>query len=322
MEDGILHELIAILLATYNGEKYLGAQIESIISQSYGNWHLFIRDDGSSDGTGAIIENYVQKFPGKIYRVEKTNEVVGSKYNFWALMKYVEKKNYKYFMFCDQDDVWNSNKIQVTFEKMLLTENNNINIPMLIHTDLEVVDEKLNILGKSFIKYRTLNTNDKELRHLLVQNNVTGCTMMINRALLEKALILGNEDYRHLVMHDWWIALVASTFGKIEFVNRTTMKYRQHKNNVIGATKVNSIKFIVLRLKGNSHVKTTLKLSSEQARVFLKVYQNELTRKNIEILIALVDIFNKTKIQRIFVLLKYGLLKQGFIQKIGELFYI
>lgn len=311
---------VAILLASYNGEKFIREQIESLLVQSYQNITIYIRDDGSTDGTYAIEKEYEQQYPNKIFVQQRTEGKGGSKYNFWELCKTAVHTGINYFMFCDQDDVWNNDKVEISLKAMLDMEGKDKTVPVLVHTDLLVVDQKLNALGESFVRYRALNTNCKSINRLLVQNNATGCTMLFNRALLEKALKL--QDLEGMVLHDWWLTLVASVFGNIEFVDIPTIQYRQHGGNVVGATKVNTIPFILKRLVGKNHVRETLQKSSTQAFTLLNTYRDELPEKDRRTITAFADIENQTKLTRIWLLLKYRLLKQGIVQVVGQIVFI
>ncbi|MGM5693738.1 glycosyltransferase family 2 protein [Streptococcus suis] len=309
---------IAIMMATYNGEDYLSQQIDSIISQTYKDWILFIHDDNSKDLTLEILSKYESKVEN-IY-VIRDPEVIGgsSKKNFAAIHKWLTNNfDFNYFMFCDQDDVWLESKIEHSLK--LIKESEELNMkPLLVHTDLKVVDEQLNVLGNSFFKYRALDSNITDINHLLIQNNITGCTMLWNKELN----MLLNLHTSSVVMHDWWIALVASAFGKILFLNESTILYRQHGKNVVGATKVNTASFIFRRLLGNSRVREVLLQSFNQASSFLSVFGDRLTDKNQKIINTYISIPSKNKFQRVRLAIKYGFLKQGLIQIIGEFIFI
>lgn len=309
---------IAVLLASYNGEDYIEEQILSVLNQTDNNWHLVIRDDGSTDKTLQIEKRIAKKYPEFITVLENKTNIHGPKSNFLELTRYALKEKYEYIMFCDQDDFWKKDKIKHTFELMCKNEINK-QVPVLVHTDLEVVDEKLNTLGKSFFQYRALNSKVKDINHLLVQNNVTGCTMMVNRSLVLKAF--KNENLEKMAMHDWWFTLVASVYGKIAFLNESTIKYRQHGGNVVGATKVNTPAFIWKRLMGKAHVKDTLMMAVDQAKLFLDTY-NDIPKNKKRIIEEFSTIYNKSKINRIKVVVNNKILKQGKIQIIGELIFI
>lgn len=313
-----MKDTIAILMASYNGERYIKEQIESIINQDFSDWHLFISDDGSTDNTLSLEKSYQEKFPQKITVVENMTNKHGSKYNFFNLVNIVLNEKYNYFMFSDQDDVWKKNKVSDTFNLMKQAKNNT-SVPILVHTDLEVVDENLNTLGNSFIKYRALDPRYKDINHLLIQNNVTGCTMMVNRPLLVKALQF--EDIDKIAMHDWWFALVASIYGEIYFLNESTIKYRQHGGNVVGATNVNSLAFIIKRVVGKDHVKDTITMSIRQAQQLLISY-NDISQEKKELISRFVDVKRLNKLERIKFVIKSKILKQGIIQICGELLFV
>nr|WP_270258354.1 glycosyltransferase family 2 protein [Coprococcus catus] len=311
---------VAILLASYNGEKYIEEQIQSLLDQTFKDIFIFIRDDGSSDKTFEIEKKYENEYPEKIKVMQRQSGKGGSKENFWTLCEIAVKTSVDYFMFCDQDDVWNKNKIEITFNRMLKVEKKYEGRPVLVHTDLEVVDQNLESLGTSFMEYRALDSTITSINRLLVQNNVTGCTMMINRVLLEKAMKLSDIDA--IAMHDWWFSLVASLFGKISFVDQATIKYRQHGNNVVGATKVNTFSFILQRLRGKNHIREVFHLSSTQAQELLKIYDRKLNQKQKQCIQAMADLEKKNKIARIYTVIRYGMLKQGIVQVIGEILFI
>ncbi len=312
---------VAIMLAAYNGEKFIAEQIESILRQSYQNWILFIRDDGSSDLTVEIVEDYCKKFPQRMVLVRESSEKHGSNANFAALHKYVTKNySFSYFMFCDQDDLWLKNKIEITLRRMKEAEAKaKGNVPSLVHTDLKVVNEELQILSDSYFKYRTLHPDFTDLRHLLVQNNATGCTMMWNKKLNE---IVGDSlSNEEVFQHDWWMSLTACCFGKIFIIKEPTILYRQHRENSIGATHVNSLGFIIKRLSNLNHVRRTLSKSVEQSGAFLNTYLDELTGEQTEIIRRYSSLYERNKLIRMFGIIRDGFFKQGILQIIGELVF-
>lgn len=224
---------ILILLACYNGADYIQEQIESIQSQTHKNWRLIVRDDGSTDGTIDLVKNLSFQ-DDRIQLIEvDTSESTGAATNFANLMEYAHSCQSDYFMFSDQDDVWKNTKLQ----KLLVTignlENNSEpELPLLVHSDLEVVDYKLRTINKSFLRYQGIkHEQEQPLQVLLAQNFVTGCTTIFNRRLLQLALPVPDC----VVMHDWWLALIASAAGHIGYVEYSTVRYRQHDRNQVGA---------------------------------------------------------------------------------------
>ncbi|MDX9902411.1 MAG: glycosyltransferase family 2 protein [Aliarcobacter sp.] len=293
---------IFILLSTYNGEKYLKEQLDSLFSQNYKNFKLIVRDDGSTDKTLEIL---------KSYNIELLSscENLGVKKSFESLLAYAyENSDAKYFMFCDQDDVWNEDKIEKTLNKMNEMEKLYKNTPILVHTDLEVVDENLHTINPSFMKLQNLNEKKNGLNNLLIQNTITGCTAMINRDLAKLCLPMSSNA----IVHDWWVGLVASYFGKIGYLQQSTIKYRQHTSNTIGA-KGFDIGFV---LKSISK-KVSLGRNISQSKGFFQQFKNELDEDTIEMLQEFISLEQKTWWQKRAVLLKYKLFKQGFIRNTG-----
>jgi glycosyltransferase involved in cell wall biosynthesis len=187
---------VDILLATFNGEKYLRQQIQSIFLQSHQNFHLIIRDDGSTDATLKIVKEMITEFPQKVTLIEDKTHlgVIGS------FCKLLSVSNACYIMFADQDDAWLSEKIAKSLAKMKDLEGlHGIEKPILVHSDLKVVDEKLELISPSYWAYTKIYPREgSHLNRLLVQNEITGCTVMINRSLAN----LSNPIFSGSVMHD------------------------------------------------------------------------------------------------------------------------
>jgi hypothetical protein len=232
-------------------------------------------------------------------------------------LKYAcENSDAEYFMFCDQDDVWNNDKIEKTLEKMQELENlYGDNIPLLVHSDLEVVNEKLETLSSSMWKSEHINPRANTLNKLLMQNTITGCTMMINRTLAMKSLSISSKA----IMHDWWIGLIVGAFGKIGFIEESTMKYRQHGKNDTGAKNYN-YKFIINKLKKFSDINIDKNIF--QAKEFLEEYEEQLDDKSKIMLEDFSTIKEKSYLQRVSIICKYGLFKYGVIRNIGLLLKI
>lgn len=220
-------EKVDILLATYNGERYLAEQLDSILNQTYKDFNLIISDDNSKDSTVRILEDYAKKDSRITFFKQSKNLGVISNFEFL-----LSKVKSKYFMFSDQDDIWNEDKIEKSLKKIEETNSD------IVFTDLMVVDDKLNVLFESYwslkgFKEKILKYNRFEALYL--NNYVTGCTMLMKKEVISKALPLPKKS--KYVLHDYWIVLITSQSGKVEFLNEATIKYRQHKNNRVGSKK-------------------------------------------------------------------------------------
>lgn len=285
--------MVDILLATYNGEKYISEQIDSILSQDYKDWKIFIRDDGSTDSTIRIIDKYLKEYPGKIQLIDDIKGNIGVKLNFGELIQYSKSE---YCMFCDQDDVWLSNKISLTLEKMKKIEiDKTVKIPILVHTDLKVVDKNLELISDSIWKYMKLDKTRNTLNKLLVKTTVTGCTMMINSSLREIIYDIPKD----CIMHDYWIALVASSCGIIEWIDTPTILYRQHGNNQVGTGKMSFFKKLIENIKDGRY-----KFNTEEARILYQDYTKFISQENKNILKDFIELDKCNCIKKRYILVK------------------
>lgn len=221
---------IAILLSTYNGEFFLGDLLQSILDQDYENWVLYVRDDGSCDKTRHILERYIL-LDSRIILLPNDALNLGAKMSFMRLLTIADAE---YYMFCDQDDVWLANKITKTYDRMINIESENCEVPVIVHSDLCVVDKNLKVISSSFWKYSHIHPQQTSFDYFCAYNNLTGCAMMINNSA--KLLCLDMPTFAP--MHDSWIGLVVSfRHGIISYIDEPLILYRQHNNNVVGAQK-------------------------------------------------------------------------------------
>ncbi len=277
-------EKVDILLATYNGEKYIREQIDSILNQTHREFRLLISDDGSKDSTRKILEEYKNKDSRvEVYFQENNLGVVK---NFEFLLKKVEAK---YYMFSDQDDIWKDNKIEKSLNKI----NEGYD---LVYSDLEVVDENLNVTYESYWKLKGIYNKIKKYNNfesLYLNNFVTGCTIISKKELINSFLPLPNTS--KYVLHDYWISLIISQNGKIAYIEEPLIKYRQHKNNKVGSKKksdelesIDEIRKLFIEVK-KEHFKVFIeneeKFKSEEVRKLsrkaLEYYEMLEKKKNI-----------------------------------------
>lgn len=254
--------LIDILMATYNGERFVGEQIESIQRQTYRNWRLLVSDDCSSDGTLDIVRRYAAE-DGRIRIVSDGVKHGGAKENFFALMS---RSDAPYCMFCDQDDVWLPEKAEKCLvETRRLEAEVSADIPLLVFCDMKVVDESLSVIHESFEGSSHFDPSRLAFRHLLAHNVAAGCCMLFNRPLLE---ICRRSDGEGAEMHDWWAMLAAAAFGHIRFIDESLSLYRQHGDNEVGANEYSPVE----RAKDMEFMVQQFILSTEQASAFGALY--------------------------------------------------
>lgn len=218
----------AIILCTYNGERFIKQQLDSLLSQSYQDFVIYVHDDGSTDNTLRIIGEYKTENSGRIVLMDDPVKHRGAGPSFmWAL----QNIDAQYYMFCDQDDCWMPFKVEHTLNRIKEVEELHPNVPVLIHTDLKLTDGDLNVTHESFWKYQNFKVDvSKRPEFIGFGNIVTGCTMIINQAAKQLA-----DRYDGKILHDYWLALQVAKYGVVDNLKEQTMLYRQHGNNEAGA---------------------------------------------------------------------------------------
>lgn len=322
--------MITVLLCTYNGEKYVREQIESILGQSYEDFSIVVSDDGSKDETLNIIRELINEHPGKISCIKQDPPTGSAERHFLKLITEKQYGESDYIMLSDQDDVWNPDKMEKSLMEMQALEViYGKDKPLLVHCDSEVVDQELRPVSPSYVEYQKMTPDRKALNQLLVQNNVVGGAMMINRALAE----LIREVPEQCVMHDQWIALVAAAFGEIRFIPESLYKYRQHGSNVLGAEKGSRImevlgRFGIGRKDGKSkaemdeHSKRVYNEMFRQAECFRSMYDVKLSDDQKKMLDSFVSIQKKNRIGKIVTILSGGFTYNMLHRTVGECLFI
>lgn len=289
-------------MATYNGEKFLAQQIESIQKQTFKEWNLLIRDDGSSDKTCDIIRNFTAKDSRIRFINENEHHNLGVIKSFFTLVNYEVAD---FYFFSDQDDVWLPEKLSVSLEA---AKHKASDVPLLVYTDLKVVNQELNILQDSMIRAQSHHANTTLLPEL-TENTVTGGTMMINHALAEKWFTPND-----ILMHDWFLALLAASLGEIIYLDLPTQLYRQHDNNVLGARTMDK-RFKILREGPKSIFTRYWKLihdSQKQASLIVDKYGDIMTATDLELIKCFIKIDKQPFMTRLRWLWKYGYSKNQF----------
>ncbi len=308
-----MDDTVLILLAAYKGGAYIRPMVDSILRQEYTNWRLILSDDG--EDTAPILQEYADAYPDKITHYRSGLRFGSAQKHFMHLLRTFYREA-PYIMFCDQDDVWRTDKIGKTLELMKATETEP-SVPVLVHTDLNVVDGDLKPIAPSFLAYSSLDGNRLKLHQLLVQNVVTGCTVMINRALA--ALADRDVPEGGMLMHDAWLALLAAACGKCAFLPLATIDYRQHGSNTVGAKNSRSLGYMVQ--KARSGIRKPMENNAMQAGALLGCYGDVLSQEQKQLLSQYSSIFEVSKLHRIRRYYQYGLWKNGLHRKIAQLIW-
>lgn len=263
---------VCILLSTYNGEKFLETQLNSLINQTYENKKIIIRDDGSSDSTLDILKKYQDEYP---YITVRSENNVGVKKSFYKLLQFAVDKGF-YFSFCDQDDVWLPEKVEKAVEAI---EKQFTKEGVLYCSALNLVDGELNFIKKTkdLVPGKT---------NAVIQNIVTGCTMVLDKPMAEKVLAK-EPDWYKTEMHDSWFYLVSSFLGNTIFDSNSYINYRQHGNNEVGLP-TNKIQVVQNSFFGFKN-EIQSKIHRKQLEEFYKLYSSNIygeDKKLVELLIS------------------------------------
>ena len=307
--------LVDILLTTYNGDKYLQEQIDSLLVQTFTDWRLIVRDDGSDDKTVTILNGYQHSNPLKITVLDDSLGRLGPAKSFEYLTRV---SSAPYVAFCDQDDIWMPDKLLLQIEVIQKAEKKQGGVmPILIHTDLYVIDENQKFLDDSFWNYQNLNPQVmNKLRRLLVQNYVTGCTVLINRTLLELALPIPGQA----IMHDWWLALIATSEGRVISLGEKTVKYRQHDMNDIGAMKWNVAYILQTIFHDQKIIRLSLIKTCNQAAALLDSGKlNDGSKKVVE---RYVEMFGLNWFSKRMLMIHMGFFKYGMVRNLAIFIFI
>ena len=283
---------VNIVLSTYNGAKFLSEQIDSIQAQTFTDWQLLIRDDDSTDKTLDIIAAYTVKDE----RIRLINE--GNRKNLGVIKsfyKLIKDDVADYYFFCDQDDVWLPEKLAIMLAE---TTKHDANESLMVYMDLSVVDENLKVINPSMVSSQSHHANTSLLAEL-TENTVTGGVAMINHALVKR---WSSSD--SMIMHDWYLALLATATGKLVYIDKPGELYRQHDHNVLGArTLAKRLKKWLNPLHAVQKYWELIVTSQKQAASILN--QPDLSDENRELIEKYVALLNQTMINRIKYLKKY-----------------
>ena len=308
---------VEILLSTYNGAEHLETLLESIIGQDHNDVTLVVRDDGSSDATLAIIRNWQARYPDRIRffegRLEGNVGAVGS------FSRLLQASRANYVMFADQDDVWLPDKVRVTLDAMKRREGMVApDQPILVHTDLTLVDQDLRTLSASSWAYSGIVPGrGRTFSRIMVENIVWGCTSMLNRPLIE---LVGSIP-AGAVHHDWWIALVAAALGDVVSLRDSRILWRRHGLNVSDISNIQSNFFVAVFNAKAAREKLDKLFSENRIRVqlFVDRYGDRLKAQDLAAAKAFLHLPDRPKLARRLDIIRHGLLFSSRRRNLGLL---
>ena len=274
---------VVVLLPVYNGARYLRPQIESILQQSHAPVFILCRDDGSTDASLGILQALQQQWPSHMRVVDDGAGNLGPSGNFSHLMQLAQTftppghmtSETRYVALSDQDDLWHPDKLERCLREMQRLEHEHPGLPALVHSDLRVIAEDGEEIAPSMARYQGLQTQHAGFAAQLLSSTLTGCTCLMNQAMLTQALPIPPQA----IMHDWWLSLVASAIGSRHYIDEALIDYRQHAANAIGAkaqAKPAKLQGLLWRLFDQRH-REIFQLNARQAKAFLQRYSPKLS---------------------------------------------
>lgn len=257
--------LVNILLSTYNGEKYLLEQLESINQQTYPNVHLYIRDDGSKDSTLSVIDSFSSKYPLTLIKGEN----IGFMKSFFELLK--AACNGDYWAFCDQDDIWMPEKISLAVDWLKTQDNQK---PLLFQSAYEVVDETLNHIHDYLPPKYAI-----DFRRSITENWYSGFSCVINNTSRD-LLLKGNPE--NIDYHDWWIEMIVKAFGVSYFDSTICAKYRRSNESLTRISFAKKINWFLANFSKTSDIYL-------RAKEFERVFASDLSPENMKVLSLFIE---------------------------------
>lgn len=258
---------VAIVMSTYNGEKYIAEQLDSLINQTYNAIDIYIRDDGSKDKTISILKEYENKY-NNIYLFLENN--LGYAKSFYKIVEIAKNKgNYSYYAFCDQDDSWNIDKVEKAVKMMGNNEK-----PTCLFTEYNCCDEKMNFICKS-----KLNNGKISFLNSLAEATISGNTLLFNDKLVDEFL---NFNIDTVICHDWLVYMIATGIGNIIYDSEPSLKYRRTGSNASPRGN-GKIKLMIYRIK-KFIFGDYLKGLRKQIMEYNKLLHDQLSNKNKKII--------------------------------------
>lgn len=300
-----MKDQVHIVLAAYNGEKYLQEQMDSLLAQTYDNLVIEVCDDGSTDGTVDLVREYMAR--DKRVHLHQNPHNLGYVKNFLEGMK---RSSAPYIMLCDQDDIWHRDKVEVTLASMQQAEKT-VEGPVLVFTDAMNFDSASGADTGLFHETSHLNVKKVDTAHLFMENKCIGCTMMLN----QKILAYLNELPEEIRVHDWWLALICSHFGAIVYLPEATLRYRQHEGNMIGGGSYSG--YLRKRLVQAGEQRQALRRTYRQGAAFCRVFEKRLDPEKFTQARRFAGMEQAGWLVRRYRMIRFGFTKSGWIRNIG-----
>lgn len=302
---------VHIVLTTYNGEKYIREQLDSILANTVQDVTVEICDDGSTDSTLDIAREYAGRYDQiSLYQNEKN---LGYTKNF---LEGIKRSRSPYIMLCDQDDIWHQDKIEKTLRRMKEMEfQSGTDIPLMVFTDAMNFDSSSGEELGSFHKSSRLDVKRLDSAHLFMENKCIGCTVMLNGAIRGYLQELPNE----IRVHDWWLALICSNFGKISYIEETTLHYRQHSGNMIGGSDFSD--YVKTRISDLRSQRQVIRQTFLQGKAFYRVFGNRLSGEKRKIAQRFAGMAEEGAVRRRVDMIRFGFCKSGFVRN-AALFWL
>ena len=286
---------VDILMATYNGSKYIDSQVFSLLSQTHKNWRLLVHDDGSSDETVEKIKK-LQSMDDRIILIEDGKTFGNAGANFLHLLTFSKAE---YVMFCDQDDIWFDSKIAIHLEDI-----KNSTQPLAVYSNGYTYNGEV-ITSTNFINFHRTSIEDT----IFLNGGIHGCCIMFNRALIR---VFQDQMPEYVFMHDHFITMAAVTFGKMKYIDKTLMLYRQHDNNVTGNVQLSFINRLKVFLDTENPVLDEKHFEANKS--FYLQYKSKLNEKQIKLFEAYLNYPRSSKFSKLRTIYSNGFKSQNQFQ--------
>lgn len=307
---------VQVLLACYNGGPYLPRQLATLREQDDPCFSVLMQDDGSSDGTPSLLREVAGE-DERFHLAEENGHRLGAIGNFWSLLR---QSDGELIALCDQDDEWDSCRLSRCREALDQAEARyGADTPLLVHSDCRLIDGDGAPLAESFFRRQGWDPAATALSRLLVQNNVTGCTLMMNAPL--RRLALQHGDPAKMYMHDWFLALTAAAFGQIVFIPAPLVRYRQHGRNVMGASATGQLGRGARALSQWEKGKARIALTYDHALAFREAFGDALPDAACRCIDGYLATRSMGKLRRVLAVRREGYTMQSPITRAGQLLF-